>query len=116
MRLTSSHVYLLDPLNIMCSRKCETPLIDGSSSREPVFTNRPRAVEWESGFTSAMTSRPLGSCLWWNVRGIGGNPCWSMEPALHAVVVCHFDLRAALPMTSLKEVGTTSLFSTVGSA
>src|SRR3954471_14000633 len=71
MRLTSSHVYLLDPLNIMCSRKCDTPLIDASSSREPVLTNRPSAVEWESGLTSAITSRPLASCLWWKVRGIG---------------------------------------------
>ena len=25
----------------MCSRKCETPLIVGVSSREPVLTNRP---------------------------------------------------------------------------
>src|SRR5213595_133076 len=70
MRFTSSQVYFSDPLNIMCSRKCDTPLIDASSSREPVLTNSPAANECESGLTSATMSRPLGSWWWWKVKGI----------------------------------------------
>src|SRR5262245_25952215 len=95
MRLTSSQVYLVDPLNIMCSRKWETPLTSALSSRDPVLTNRPAAKEWESGLVSAMTSSPLGSLACWKLRGIneplsvGGGWQWTRRRLWNETVFPH---------------------------
>ena len=43
------------PLNVMCSRKCETPASSLDSSRLPVLTKNPAATECACSFNSAIT-------------------------------------------------------------
>ena len=65
MRLTSSQVYLLEPLNIMCSRKWETPLTDGASSRRAGLDEQAqRAKECESGFDLGDDVQAVGKLCW----------------------------------------------------
>src|SRR5437016_3169018 len=66
------------PLNSRCSRKCDEPLIRGSSSREPVCTQNPRATERTPGIRSVTTRRPDSN----SVRRIG-----TLLPAGRAVPV-----------------------------
>ncbi len=58
-RLTSAALRRSLPLNIMCSRKWLTPEIGGVSSREPVRTKNPAAIDAAAGLTSATTFKPL---------------------------------------------------------
>ena len=58
------------PLKVMCSRKCETPASSLDSSRLPVLTKNPAATECAWSFSSAMTSSPLSSVVWWNCIGV----------------------------------------------
>src|SRR5436190_1730874 len=63
-RLTSNGVRRGVPLNTMCSRKCETPDSADVSSRAPVRTKKPTAMERADGLRSPMMVRPLGrTCL-----------------------------------------------------
>src|SRR4051812_13655098 len=64
-RLTSRAVRRCEPLNAMCSRKCDTPDTSGVSSREPVRTKKPRATDRAEGLGSPMICRPLASLWLW---------------------------------------------------
>ncbi len=62
-RFTCSAVRVGVPLNIMCSRKCDTPASAGVSSRDPVRTKNPTATDRAAGLVSPMICNPFGN-LW----------------------------------------------------
>ncbi len=49
----------LVPLNSRCSKKCEAPATLGDSSREPTFTQMPKAALLTSGIFSVTMRKPL---------------------------------------------------------
>src|SRR5437764_712816 len=51
------------PLKSRCSRKCDAPASDASSSRDPVATQKPAVTERTSGMRSVTTVRPLSSSV-----------------------------------------------------
>src|SRR5207253_711261 len=65
-RFTSSALRRGVPLNIMCSRKCDTPETSGVSSRLPVRTKNPTATDRAAGLVSPISCNPLGSLCEWN--------------------------------------------------
>src|SRR5437763_8138915 len=58
------------PLNSRCSRKCETPASSTVSSREPVRTQKPRAMERTVSIRSDTTRRPEPSSVTWGRSGV----------------------------------------------
>src|SRR5207253_9917800 len=66
------------PLNIMCSRKCDTPLSAGVSSRDPVRTKNPTATDRADGLVSPISCSPLGSLCEW--KGIDAPSSVAAEP------------------------------------
>ena len=51
------------PLNSRCSRKCEMPACSRVSFREPVPTQKPRAIDRTAGTTSLTTRTPESSSV-----------------------------------------------------
>ena len=67
------------PLNNKCSRKCEAPAVETVSSREPTFTQIPKAAERTDLSSSVTIRKPLGKtvlakllalCFFWKI-------CWN---------------------------------------
>src|SRR5436190_789151 len=72
-RLTSRAERRGVPLKTMCSRKWLTPATSGVSSREPVRTKKPMAVDRADGLVSPIIFRPLSSTWLW--KGMHHDPC-----------------------------------------
>ena len=53
----------LVPLNNKCSRKCEAPAVETDSSREPTFTQIPKAAERTDLSSSVTIRKPLGKTV-----------------------------------------------------
>ena len=53
--------YFFEPLNIMCSKKCEIPVMPGTSLREPTFQNKYMLALGIEASSSTMIFMPLSS-------------------------------------------------------
>src|SRR6185436_19170971 len=53
----------LDPLNIMCSKKCEIPVMPGRSLREPTLYHCQNVTAGTAWSSCSSTTRPFAS-LW----------------------------------------------------